>query len=112
MADRARDFCLAWSDQLGDAADRLTEQLRAYRAVEDEILARLDRGDLWAWCHVVVTARWNGYVGEAHLGGCSYADEESFRHPGGYYPQMQAEALAALNAVVADRARTLIPLMV
>jgi hypothetical protein len=41
MADRARDFCLAWSDQLGDAADRLTEQLRAYRAVEDENRRRL-----------------------------------------------------------------------
>ncbi|MGE3286475.1 MAG: PE domain-containing protein [Pseudonocardia sp.] len=41
MADRARDFCLAWHRQLHQAADRLTEQLRAYRAVEDENRRRL-----------------------------------------------------------------------
>jgi len=39
---------------------------------EDEILASLDRGFIEAWCYVKVTATWEGIVGTAGLGACSF----------------------------------------
>jgi len=49
------------------------------REVEDEIIARLNRGEVEAWCVVIVTAtiKVDGqtFKGEAALGGCSYASE-------------------------------------
>ncbi len=70
---------------------------QADRDCENEIIARLDEGDLWAWCCVKVTARWRGHEGVSYLCGCSYEDEESFKHLSGYYPGMRSEALADLN---------------
>jgi hypothetical protein len=75
------------------------------RATEDEILARLDRGDVWAWASVRVRATWTApsgteYHGDAYLGGCSYRDEAGFREPYGYYDQMVGEAIADLNATI------------
>lgn len=61
------------------------------KAVEDEIIERLDNGDTWAWCSVCVVAEAGGTEGRAYLGACSYKDEEDFRS-GGYYEQMQEEA--------------------
>lgn len=61
------------------------------KAVEDEIIKRLDNGDTWAWCSVCVVAEAGGVEGRAYLGACSYKDEEDFR-AGGYYEQMQKEA--------------------
>lgn len=67
------------------------------RQAEDEIIARLERGDDWAWCVVTVTctitlASGHTYEGRAHLGGCSYESEADFRAEGGYYPQLEHEA--------------------
>lgn len=68
------------------------------KAAEDEILARLDAGDFWAWCVVEVTAHAtiNGittdFLGVAHLGACSYEDEAQFKTAGGYYEDLCAEA--------------------
>ena len=66
------------------------------RKCEDEITRRLDRGDLWAWCHVRVTARIVDmpHLGEgrADLGCCSYENERDFKVDGGYYKQMCDEA--------------------
>lgn len=75
------------------------------REAEDEILARLDRGEAWAWASVRVRATWTApsgteYHGDAYLGGCSYRDEAEFREDGGYYDQMAAEALDDLNATL------------
>lgn len=63
------------------------------KEVEDEIIARLDAGDVWAWALVRVTAYVEGcsVVGVDHLGGCCYEDEEDFKG-GGYYEDMKAEA--------------------
>ena len=69
------------------------------RALEDEIIARLDAGDLWAWCCVIVEAHWRGFVGGDSLGGCCYADEKDFK-AGGYFDDMQTTALDALQAAV------------
>jgi len=73
------------------------------KEVEDEILERLETGDLWAWCTVKVTAEWEAedgriFSGEDYLGGCSYRDEEDFTEPGGYYDDMKEQAYAELLA--------------
>jgi len=66
---------------------------------EDEILARLDRGDIFAWFTAKVTATYavDSFIfeGEDFLGGCSYKDEEDFKQ-GGYYESMKQEALRCL----------------
>ena len=74
----------------GDAADD--------REVEDSIIRRLERDDLWAWCTVVVKATIEGCdeVGLASLGGCSYENEADFKTEGGYYEDMCHEALEDL----------------
>ena len=68
------------------------------KEVEDEILDRLDKGDVWAWACVRVIAKFKDMdrpVGVAHLGGCSYKDEEDFKQ-GGYFEDMKGEALQDL----------------
>jgi hypothetical protein len=85
----------------GDEADR---------QLENEIIKRLDRGDLWAWCCVRVIARWNGFEGDVYLGGCSYADEDDFKADGGYYPQLCDEALENLNAEIKRTCERIAPL--
>jgi hypothetical protein len=75
------------------------------RATEDEIIARLDRGDVWAWACVTVTATYTmpdsgeTLVGRAYLGGCSYAGAEDFKRDG-YYEDMKIEALEELHKAV------------
>lgn len=64
------------------------------REAEDRILAELDSGNEWAWCTVRVTAEVDGIpvTGEDYLGCCSYASEEDFRQPGGYFGDMKEQA--------------------
>ncbi len=47
---------------------------------EDEVLARLDRADIYAWCSIKVTARLVGFPfqGREYLGGCSFGENVSF----------------------------------
>lgn len=66
---------------------------RTDRALEDAILARLDRDDIWAWAAVTVTANWQGIEGSAHLGCCCYLDEHDFRECSGYFDDLASEAL-------------------
>jgi hypothetical protein len=61
------------------------------RKIEDEIIARLDNGDEWAWCTVRVKAIFEDFTGFAYLGGCSYPDEAAFRRDG-YFPDLCNEA--------------------
>lgn len=65
---------------------------------EDEIICRLENGDIWAWATVKVTASWNGIEGVDYLGGCSYEDEADFKRAGGYYDDMKAQALEDLKS--------------
>jgi hypothetical protein len=70
-----------------------TEDKEFDKTVEDEILERLDNGDVWAWADVEVQATLpDGRTGSAYLGGCCYEDEKDFKQ-GGYYEGM------ILNAV-------------
>jgi hypothetical protein len=71
------------------------------RKVEDEIIADYESGNDWAWGCVKVTAKWQGFEGHTYLGACCYKNEKDFIK-GGYYPQMQKEALDDLNATLAD----------
>lgn len=64
---------------------------------EDNIINRLNDGDVWAWASVKVTAAWNGLEGVDYLGACSYADEADFKQPGGYWEDMKEQALADLK---------------
>jgi len=72
----------------------------ADRAAEDEVLARLDRGEVWAWCCVRVVAHWRGFAGDAYLGCCSYQDAADFKHAGGYWEDMCNQACYDLEAAV------------
>jgi hypothetical protein len=74
------------------------------RKCEDEILRRIDEGDVWAWCVVKVEAHYHVLVGVDYLGGCSYKDEADFREPGGYFDDMKGEALADLQRQFDDLA--------
>ena len=70
------------------------------KSVEDEIIARLNDGDVWAWAEVIVTARYdgiNGIEGVDYLGCCTYADEADFVTSGGYYDDMCRAACAELR---------------
>lgn len=72
------------------------------KEVEDEILKRLDDGDVWAWATVTVVATCEGFTGEAYLGGCSYKDEADFKQDGGYYEDMCKEALSELKKNITE----------
>lgn len=64
----------------------------------EEIADRLNSGDQWAWCCVEVRGEFRGLTASDFLGGCCYRDAKEFTQPDGYYPQMQAEVLAQLQA--------------
>lgn len=59
------------------------------KKVEDEIIRRLDDGDIWAWGFVTVAARYAGFEGTDGLGGCSYKDEDDFKQDGGYFEDIK-----------------------
>ena len=65
--------------------------------VEDGIIERLNDGDMWAWCQVVVKAEVNGITGQDSFGCCSYKDTSDFIQPGGYYDDMKKGAYADMK---------------
>lgn len=74
---------------------------KADKRCEDEILRRLDNGDVWAWAYVTVrasvTVDGTEFWGAAGLGGCSYQDEKEFRMDP-YFSDLCWEAWADLIA--------------
>ena len=64
--------------------------------VENELIDRLNSGDVWAWASVEVKASFGGLSGSAYLGCCSYKDEKEFlKDP--YYKDMVKEATEELK---------------
>lgn len=63
------------------------------KKIEDEILDRLSKGDIWAWARVSITMKHKatGLYAVEHLGACSYEDEEGFK-TGGYFEDMKQTA--------------------
>jgi len=74
---------------------------------EDEIIDRLERGDVWAWAAVTVIAEYEGFKGWDHLGGCSYKDERDFVKNSGYYEDMKSEAYDDLLSKMSAAGATL-----
>jgi len=83
------------------------------RACEDEIIERLDNGDVWAWASVAVRASLDitdpedegaviEFEGTDYLGACSYADEADFAQQGGYFDDMKSQAVDDLRAAMRD----------
>lgn len=63
------------------------------------IREELDAGNVWAWCEVYVTVRYRDVLSHtAALGGCSYKSEKDFRHDNGYFGDLVAECIDAINA--------------
>jgi len=58
------------------------------RQVENEIIRRLEDGDVWAWASVRAEGRWNGMVEWDSLGCCSYESREAFLQDG-YWADMK-----------------------
>ncbi len=79
----------------------------ADKEVEDEIIERLERGDIYAWFQAKMTAKWEGFTGVDYLGGCSYTSEKDFMEPGGYYDDMKNQALYDLNKKIKEKAEKL-----
>lgn len=78
----------------------------ADKECEDEIIRRLDNGDVWAWCVVRVTATYelpdgSTLEGWDTLGACCYKNERDFKLDG-YYVDMKAEAVEDLNRRIQD----------
>jgi len=72
---------------------------------EDVSFARngVASGNPWAWFRAIVTVRWHGFEASNSLGACSYRSEADFRRPGGYFDDMVAEALGALDLELEGR---------
>lgn len=68
---------------------------------EDEILRRLDCGDVWAWASVEVKVSKGGLTESEYLGSCSYKDANSFKR-GGYYYDMVTTALERIESELAE----------
>lgn len=84
------------------------------KEIEDQIIKDMEHNP-WAWAFVTVTARLTlelpgkltfVSLGHAHLGCCSYPNEEAFKQEGGYYKQLCEEALADLKMGLEQAVRT------
>lgn len=71
------------------------------KAVEDALLERLERGDIWAWCSIEVRAEFRGITASDYLGGCCYENEADFKACP-YYRDMVREATGKLADMIAD----------
>ena len=74
------------------------------RECEDEILARLNDGDVWAWACVEVRAHRGDFHASSYLGACSYANEADFRADD-YFGSMCMEALELLDEKLREATR-------
>jgi hypothetical protein len=70
--------------------------------VENEILERLEQGDIWAWAAIEVRAECRGLSASAYLGACCYQSEDDFKNAGDYYPDLVTEATTELADLVKD----------
>lgn len=69
------------------------------KEVEDEILARLNKGDYFAWCCVKVTAKWEDWSASDTIGAVSFGDNDNPEECD-YIPDLKLGALHYLNEKV------------
>jgi hypothetical protein len=79
--------------------------------VATDICERLERGECWAWCYIVVQASFGPFTGRAGLGACSYANEADFRGCE-YFETLKADAVENLNKNIQSVWHNLQPLMI
>ena len=65
-------------------------------SVEQEIIERVNSGDVWAWCCVQVTASFKGVDCDTYLGHCTYSGQDDFTDNSGYYDDMLEEVISDL----------------
>ena len=70
------------------------------------VLRQLDKGNMAAWMHVSVSAKWNGLEGVASLSGVSYESMEDF-NMSDELNDLRAEALDKLNESVRELAEAM-----
>ena len=73
-----------------------TDEPELDKQAEDEVIKRLEQGDMLAWCCVVVTATWEGHSAYDSLGGCSFEKQSDIDECVEMHG-MKANALLALN---------------
>jgi hypothetical protein len=83
----------------------------ADKEAEQDIIDRLNREDMYAWCCVVVEAHWKSFSGQTTLGCVSCESPEDFEENHGYLEQMKIDALAELNKNIKAIAEDLKELM-
>lgn len=69
---------------------------------EDRVLARLDRGEVEAWCCVAVKATWKGFHGTEYLGGVTLSEDDTQADLAVLVDEhgMKESALASLNQAI------------
>lgn len=82
-----------------------TDDPVADKEIEDYIFEELSRGNIAAWCCIMVRATWNGFTGRACLGGNSYQSEEEAIADCG--EALKDEALDDLNKEIAETLQTI-----
>lgn len=83
-----------------------TDDTEQDKADEDEVIERLNRGEIEAWCRVVVIAEWEGYKGYASIGGCVFGSASEAAQMAIDY-DLHDEALEDLNRQIeADLSRS------
>jgi hypothetical protein len=86
------------------------EYEEADRKLTADIRARSERGDVEAWCGVIVTARWGSYEGHGSIWGSSLDDTYTADVVVKEY-DLRGEALDDLNRKIAAAAAAIAPLL-
>lgn len=56
---------------------------------EQVVISEIEKGNVWVWCTVKVTASYKQHEGSDYLGCCSYKDQSDFVNNSGYYEDMK-----------------------
>ena len=71
------------------------------KAVEDRIIADLEKGREWVWCDLLVTAEWKGIKGIASLSAAQFSSPEDYERSF-IITDLEDEALAHLTEQVEE----------
>ena len=94
-------FCIEEHAQIEGNALALRDDAEDAKE-ETRIRESLESGNPWAWCTVEVRGMWKSLSASDFLGCCSYASEENFCEPGGYFDDMKNEVLNELNGIYSE----------
>ena len=99
MNDKYEVFFQALPEEISVKGNALaSDNEKLNKEAEDEILQRLESGDIYAWFTAKVTVRdEDGNEASDYLGCCSYENEKDFR-AGGYFQDMVDECIRQLEA--------------